>query len=417
MTNVLAQSFGRQLEELSAIIRKNWAWPSPEIGFARHVFYSVGHELPFSPDATSLVSFDRSRMDQAPVLAAIGYAISLNDRIISNDLLDAWADGLVRLSSRNPFPPDRASFFYRPVELLGISLGIANCSSVRPEDFKWLQDVLGQGEQKLAGCELWTFLLTACASQVLSCLWKPRPLPQLDELAAEELALIKWICNANQTLGVALDFAKRESEVEEILLKRCAVSLITPQDASRAAVLYVSLKQSVLHLVESSYERDWQIGRDSRDAVTLIRVLCNRFPLFARQLLSRYSSRASIEIKDEYDVQDLMHSLLTLHFDDIRPEEWTPSYAGSSSRTDFLLKQEKIVIETKMTRKNLNQKEVADQLIIDKERYRTHQDCRTLVCFVYDPDNRCQNPIALENDLSEKGNKFRVFVVVAPKGR
>jgi hypothetical protein len=111
-----------------------------------------------------------------------------------------------------------------------------------------------------------------------------------------------------------------------------------------------------------------------------------------------------------------MHGLLRLHFDDVRPEEWTPSYAGSSSRTDFLLKKEKVVIETKMTRKNLGQREVADELIIDKERYRTHADCKTLVCFVYDPERRCHNPTALEGDLSEEREDLRTVVVVVPKG-
>ena len=57
------------------------------------------------------------------------------------------------------------------------------------------------------------------------------------------------------------------------------------------------------------------------------------------------------EIKDEYDVQDLLNALLRLNFDDVRPEEYTPSYAGSSTRVDFLLKKEKIVIEVKKTRK------------------------------------------------------------------
>jgi REase_DpnII-MboI len=52
-------------------------------------------------------------------------------------------------------------------------------------------------------------------------------------------------------------------------------------------------------------------------------------------------------MKDEYDVQDSLHALLKLHFDDVRREEWTPSYAGSQSRMDFLLKREKIVVETK----------------------------------------------------------------------
>ena len=40
-----------------------------------------------------------------------------------------------------------------------------------------------------------------------------------------------------------------------------------------------------------------------------------------------------------------------LYFDDIRAEEWTPSYAGKCARVDFLLKNEKIVIEVKKTRK------------------------------------------------------------------
>ena len=54
-----------------------------------------------------------------------------------------------------------------------------------------------------------------------------------------------------------------------------------------------------------------------------------------------------------------------LHFDDIRPEEWTPSYAGSSARMDFLLKKEQIVLEIKKTRKGLVAKEAGEQLIVE----------------------------------------------------
>jgi DNA-binding sugar fermentation-stimulating protein len=59
------------------------------------------------------------------------------------------------------------------------------------------------------------------------------------------------------------------------------------------------------------------------------------------------ANRNTIEIEDEYDVQDLFHALLKLYFDDIRPEEYTPSYGGSASRVDFLLKDEQIIIEIK----------------------------------------------------------------------
>lgn len=34
----------------------------------------------------------------------------------------------------------------------------------------------------------------------------------------------------------------------------------------------------------------------------------------------------------------------------MRPEKWTPSYAGACSRMDFLLKREQIGLEAKKTR-------------------------------------------------------------------
>jgi hypothetical protein len=138
--------------------------------------------------------------------------------------------------------------------------------------------------------------------------------------------------------------------------------------------------------------------------------------LVARQLRSRHDNRTTLDVEDEYDTQDLLHALLQLGFDDIRPEEWTPSYAGGSSRMDFLLKQEKIVIEVKKTRKGLAAKEVGEQLIIDIQKYQTHPDCKSLLCFVYDPEGRISNPRGLENDLSKETNGFKVRVVIAPKG-
>ena len=77
----------------------------------------------------------------------------------------------------------------------------------------------------------------------------------------------------------------------------------------------------------------------------LLEQICSRFHLIARQLRSRYAGRPTLDVQDEYDVQDLMHALLCLHFVDVRPEEYTPSYAGKASRMDFLLKQESIVVE------------------------------------------------------------------------
>jgi hypothetical protein len=83
---------------------------------------------------------------------------------------------------------------------------------------------------------------------------------------------------------------------------------------------------------------------------------------------------------------------------------------------DFVLKPERIVVEVKMTRDRLGQREVARELALDKEHYRSHPDCGTLECFVYDPSHRCSNPTALEADLSRGDKDFKVFVIVAPVG-
>ncbi|WP_428841298.1 hypothetical protein [Bradyrhizobium barranii] len=50
--------------------------------------------------------------------------------------------------------------------------------------------------------------------------------------------------------------------------------------------------------------------------------LAERLHAVVRQLRERREERPTLQVEDEYDVQDLFHALLVLHFDDIRKEEW-----------------------------------------------------------------------------------------------
>ncbi len=155
---------------------------------------------------------------------------------------------------------------------------------------------------------------------------------------------------------------------------------------------------------------------NEQDPLKRIEKICSRFHLVAKQLRLRYSDRATLEIKDEYDTRDLLHSLLHIYFDDIRPEEWSPDYAGGSSRVDFLLKEEQVVIEVKKARKTLKAKQIADELLVDIQRYRQHSDCKKLICFVYDPEEWVVNPRGLEKDLAKTEGDFVVKVIIVPRG-
>lgn len=146
----------------------------------------------------------------------------------------------------------------------------------------------------------------------------------------------------------------------------------------------------------------------------LLEVIFEKFHSVVRQLRKRHDNRSSLDVSDEYDVQDLLHCLLKIHFNDIRAEEWTPSYAGKSARMDFLLKEEEIVIEVKMARKGLTHKELGDQLAIDKARYKVHPNCKKLICFTYDPEGRISNPKGIQSDLNQNDEDFKVEIIIKP---
>jgi DNA-binding response OmpR family regulator len=159
-----------------------------------------------------------------------------------------------------------------------------------------------------------------------------------------------------------------------------------------------------------------KIHKREERTLDLAKNICARFHLVASELTHRRQGRPTILIDDEYDAQDLLRSLLNAYFDDVRPEEWVPSYAGGSARMDFLLGNERIVVELKMTRATLKQSEVVDQLIIDSVRYREHPQCETLICLVYDPKNMIRNVTGFETDIAKLSTRdLKIVPIVAPR--
>lgn len=129
-------------------------------------------------------------------------------------------------------------------------------------------------------------------------------------------------------------------------------------------------------------------------------------------LIHRRKGAQQLAFSNEYDVQDLLHAMLRPWVSDIRPEEFTPSYAGSSTRMDFLLPTYCLVIELKFVRDRTHAKRIGDELIIDIEHYRVHPQCKILWCVVYDSDHLLTNAEGLQKDLEGKRSRESGELVV-----
>jgi hypothetical protein len=136
-----------------------------------------------------------------------------------------------------------------------------------------------------------------------------------------------------------------------------------------------------------------------KDVETLLDVIIRGLRRSMHPLTHRRKGSIPLTFHNEYDVQDLLHALLRPWINDIRPEEFTPSYAGSSTRMDFLLPAHELVIETKIVRDRAHAKTIGNELIIDIDHYRKHPACRRLWCVIYDPEHYVTNADGLKNDL------------------
>ncbi len=154
---------------------------------------------------------------------------------------------------------------------------------------------------------------------------------------------------------------------------------------------------------------------DMRDPLESVRKICQRFHAVTRQLRLRKDYRATLEVEDDYDLQDLFCALLRVEFDEVGIEEWLPPYTEGAPRSAFLLCGGRIAVVVKKTRPGLTTKELVEQVTADSGHYGSRDKCTTLFCFIYDPEGRIGSPKQLETDLTSVSDRYTIDVLVAPK--
>lgn len=157
-----------------------------------------------------------------------------------------------------------------------------------------------------------------------------------------------------------------------------------------------------------------EIGNDNSDKKLLY--IFSKFHNAAKILERNRKGCSCFSINSEYDVQLLIYSLLSTRFEHIRVEEPTGSHAGSASKMDFVLDDEKAIIEIKYAFDGHIDKEIGEELLLDIAKYESGQKYSKFFCFIYDPQNKVRNPAILKKDLEgHKKENFDITVIIEPK--
>lgn len=152
---------------------------------------------------------------------------------------------------------------------------------------------------------------------------------------------------------------------------------------------------------------------ETLEALELLERVARRLPISFAVMRRIVQKRPGIDVVDEYDVQRILQAILVTLFEKVEDEEPTPKKAGVSSRLDFLLKRERIAIETKMVGKNLTVARLHDDLAKDILYFRAHPEAGSLFIFIYDPDRKIMNSAGFEAGLHSDSDEFPVRIVVA----
>lgn len=190
-------------------------------------------------------------------------------------------------------------------------------------------------------------------------------------------------------------------------------SILMRSSASKAKIIGELLQSFVRGSIKTSGSAGQIEFAGSRlDAVDTVLELGSRLLLVQRSLSKHPHGKTPITFENEYDDQYLVRALLVQFFDDVRDEEYTPSYGGGNSRIDFLLPEFKLAVELKHTRSGLKDKDLGEQIIVDRERYGTHPDVTHLMILVFDHSGLLRSPRALEKDLQREHSSPDLTVTV-----
>jgi REase_DpnII-MboI len=85
------------------------------------------------------------------------------------------------------------------------------------------------------------------------------------------------------------------------------------------------------------FEHKQSLSNPTTEALEWFEKLSSKFRNMSFLLERRKKGKSPFTIDDEYDFQDLLRCFLSIEFNDVRPEQWTPEYAGRQCEDRLLV--------------------------------------------------------------------------------
>ena len=308
-----------------------------------------------------------------PILAELGYFLSLFPATVPTGANTAFMAGLASLRTRPPFPSDRIAFAYQPVEFLGLALGVVAIGEQAAIYRVWLRTVVDDG--RLTAPTTYHALLYSYIHFVLS-----GEVATIDDLrrytGADQLALVEWGIrrSAFRLVDPRFDLSALQARV----LVTSSVVDVDSLTASRAAVLW-----SAIHAVLVRSLEEMVLSR-SHVALTL-----SRFEDALRRWRWDHGDVKNPicwAITSEREVQDIVWLILRSVFNDVVDEDTLPKVGHSTYRADFGIPSLHLLVEVKYARKAGDFKDLEKEIMEDSVAYLvdTHDRYDRILVFIYD---------------------------------
>ncbi len=139
-------------------------------------------------------------------------------------------------------------------------------------------------------------------------------------------------------------------------------------------------------------------------SVNVLLSVLNSFPDVVSRLKHRRSGKSTLDINDEYDIQDILYVMLKGMFPTLQYEDPTSKVGPNSSRADFTILDLCVFIEVKHVSQKGKEKTVHDECLTDIQKYGKQEGCQKIIFFIYDPNKCIDNQYAYKTGLGTTQN-------------